>query len=61
MKFLDDLPVATLTFLAGVVLIIVAYVSNDVSFDSAWKDLLFLGGGSGAIGFVRNGANKGVR
>lgn len=60
-SILDNLPVATLTFLAGLVLIIVGYVSGDVSFDDAFKSLGFLGGGSGAIGYVRNQAGKGVR
>lgn len=61
MKVLDDLPVATLTFIASIVLIVIAYVSNDVSFNAAFKDLLFAGGASGGIGYVRNQAGKGQR
>jgi hypothetical protein len=60
-KVLDDLPVATLTFLVGVVLVVVGYVGDDVSFEDAYKAVLYLGGGSGAIGYVRNQAGKGVR
>lgn len=61
MSFLDDLPVATITFLAGLVLIIVGYVSNDISFENAFEATAFLGGGSFGIGYVRNQAGKGVR
>lgn len=58
---LDKLPVATLTFLAGLVLIVVGYISNDVNFAKAFELVLFLGGGSAGIGYVRNGAGKGMR
>jgi hypothetical protein len=61
MNVLDHLPVATLTFLAGLVLIVLGYISNDVTFNDAFKDVLFLGGGSGGIGYVRNQAGKGVK
>jgi hypothetical protein len=58
---LDDLPVASITFLASVILIIIGYVGDDVSFEDAFKCLAFAGGGSGAIGYVRNQAGRGVR
>lgn len=58
---LDDLPVATITFLAGVVLTVIAYVSNDVSFQDALVALGALGGGTGALGIARAQSGKGVR
>jgi uncharacterized membrane protein len=61
MSILDKLPVATVTFLAGLVLVIIAYISNDISFNDAYQNVLFLGGGSAAIGFARNQAGKGIR
>lgn len=61
LPILDHLPVATLTFLAGVVLTVVAYCNNTIDYDTAMKSILFLGGGSGAIGYVRNQAGKGVK
>lgn len=61
MKVLDDLPLATLTFLVGSVLIVIGYLDDSVSFDEAFKSLLFLGGGAGAVGYVRNGAGKGLK
>jgi hypothetical protein len=61
MSVLDKLPVATLTFLAGVVLIVLGYIDDKVSFEEAFESLLFLGGGSAGIGYVRNQAGKGLR
>ena len=60
-KVLDNLPVATITFLASIVLIIIGYINDDVGFKDAFESLLFAGGGSGAVGYVRNQAGKGVR
>jgi hypothetical protein len=61
MKFLDDLPLASLTFIAGVVLTVIAYVSNDVGYQDALVALGALGGGTGALGYVRNQAGRGLR
>lgn len=61
MSFLDDAPVATITFLAGVVLTIIAYISNDVNFQDALVALGALGGGTGALGYARASSNKGIR
>jgi hypothetical protein len=60
-SILDDLPVATLTFLAGVVLIIIGYIDDKITMEQAFESLVFLGGASGGIGYVRNQAGKGVR
>jgi hypothetical protein len=59
--FLDDLPVATITFIAGLVLIIIGYVSDDISFQTAFESVALVGAGSFGIGHVRNGAGRGVR
>ncbi len=58
---IGDLPVASVTFVAGAAMLVIAYANGTVPFDEAWKDLLFLGGASGGIGYVRNQAGKGVR
>lgn len=60
MTVLKTIPLASVLFVSGVVLLTIAYVSNDVSFDKVWEDLLFLGGACGAIGYVRNQAGHGV-
>jgi hypothetical protein len=58
---LDNLPVATLTFLVGVAILVIGYIGDDIAFDEVWEKLLFLGGGSAGIGYVRNQAGKGVK
>jgi hypothetical protein len=60
-SILDNLPVATIVFLAGLVALIVAYIGDDIAFTELWEKLLFLGGGTAGIGYVRNQAGKGVR
>jgi hypothetical protein len=61
MKFLDDLPIASIVFIAGLALIFIGYLNDTISFDDAWKNLLFLGGGAGGIGVARALSNKGTR
>lgn len=61
MKILDDLPLATLTFIAGIVLTVIAYCSNDIGFQQALIALGVLGGGTAGVGYVRNQAGKGIR
>jgi hypothetical protein len=60
-SFLDEIPVASVTFVAGLVLLVIAYISNDISFTEVWEKVLFLGGGSAAIGFARNQAGRGIK
>ncbi len=60
-KFLDEIPLATVVFVVGLILIILGYVKDDITIEAAFENVLYLGGGTGAIGFVRNQAGKGVR
>jgi hypothetical protein len=57
-KFLDEFSLATLSFLGGVVLIIIGYIKGDLDIEVA---LAYLGGGGAAVGYVRNQAGKGVK
>jgi hypothetical protein len=59
--FLDDVPMATLTFIAGLVLTVIAYVSDDLTVLEAFGALGLTGGASAGIGHARNGAGRGVR
>lgn len=61
MSFFDDLPVASLTFLAGLVLTVIAYVSNEISYLEATAAIGFVGVGSAGIGSARNGSGRGTR
>lgn len=53
----EGFPVATVSYLAGVVLVGIAYVKGDVPVEAA---LVYLGGGGTAVGWVRNKAGKGL-
>lgn len=59
--FLDDIPVATVTFIAGIVLTIIAYISNEIDYLQATAAIGFTGAGSFGIGYVRNQAGRGVK
>lgn len=61
MKHLDQLPVASITFVVGVLLVLAAYIVGDVEFKDAYEAILYLGGGSAAIGIARNQAGKGKK
>jgi hypothetical protein len=57
---LDKLPLATIAFLAGIVLLVIGYADDRMNIEEAFKSLLYLGGATGAIGYVRNQAGKGL-
>lgn len=61
MKFLDNLPLASIISLAAVVIVVVAYISNDLTVDQALKALGYSVGGVGVLGIARAASNKGVR
>lgn len=61
MSFLDDIPVATIQTIGGIVLATLAYVSNDLSIFQAFVAVGANTAGAGAIGFARNGAGRGVK
>lgn len=59
-KLNENLPVASITFIVGCILAIIAYIKGDLTVEAAYQSILFLGGGSAAVGFVRNQAGKGL-
>ena len=61
MSFLDDLPVATLVFIASLVCIVIGYASDDLNLEEAFEAIALAGGGSFGIGYVRNQAGRGVK
>lgn len=60
-KFLDDLPIATLAFLAGAVGSVIALANGSIDYQAFLVGLGVLGGGTGALGYARTQAGKGVR
>lgn len=58
---LDNVPIATPTFIVCAALILIAYLSNDLTVFQALAAFGVTSFGSGAIGHARNGAGRGVR
>jgi hypothetical protein len=61
MNFLDDAPIATLISIASIIVIVVAYFSDDIGLQDALIALGALLGGSGVLGVARAQSGKGVR
>jgi hypothetical protein len=58
---LDNVPVATLSFIAGAVVAVIGYISNDLTVFQALAAVGIVGFGGGKIGEARNGAGRGLR
>lgn len=61
MKFLDDLPLATLTAIGGGVVALVGYLNGDLTVFQALAAWGVTSAGGGVVGHARNGAGRGVR
>lgn len=61
MKFLDDVPLATLTAIGGGVLALIGYLNHDITIFQALAAWGITSAGGGAVGHARNGAGRGVR
>ena len=61
MSFLDDLPLATIVALASIVLVVIGYISDDISLQDALTGLGAVVGGTGVLGLARAASGKGVR
>lgn len=61
MKVLDNLPIATLVTLAGIVGAIIALINNSIDFDQFMVSIGALAGGAGVLGYARAQSGKGTR
>ena len=61
MDVLDRLPMATLISVASIVIIVIAYISDDLSIQDALIALGASVGGSGVLGIARAQSGKGIR
>ena len=61
MNFFDNLPFASVTYLAGAGLAILAYINGDLSVIQAFEALGLTGGAGFGVGYVRNQAGRGVK
>lgn len=61
MNLLDNVPVATLSFIAGAAVALIGYLNHDLSVFQALAAVGIVGFGGGKIGEARNGAGRGVK
>lgn len=60
MSILDNLPFASISYVAGVVLAIIGYLSNDLTVFQAFAAVGITGGAGFGIGYVRNQSGRGI-
>jgi hypothetical protein len=60
-KFIDNLPVATITAVGGGVLALIGYLNGDLTIFQALAAWGITSAGGGAVGHARNGAGRGLR
>lgn len=58
---LDDIPIATIQAVAGIVLAVIAYLNNDLTIYQAFVAVGANTAGAGVLGHARNGAGRGVK
>jgi len=58
---LDNLPLASLISVVSVIVIVIAYIRNDLSIEDALVSLGAATGGAGVLGIARAQSGKGVR
>lgn len=61
MSILDNLPVASIVFVVGTILAVIAYLTGDLSIEEAFEAIGYAGVGAGVVGVARNGAGRGVK
>lgn len=61
MRFLDDVPLATVTAIGGGLLALVGYLNHDITIFQALAAWGITSAGGGAVGHARNGSGRGVR
>lgn len=61
MRFLDDVPLATLTAIGGGVLALIGYLNHDLSIFDALAAWGITSAGGGAVGHARNQAGRGLK
>lgn len=60
-KILDDLPIATLAFIALAIGSIVALAQHSIDYEQFLIGIGAAGGGTGALGYARTQAGKGLK
>lgn len=60
-SILDDIPLASVSFVVGIVLTVIAYLNGTLSYDDAIKAVSALGVGTGVLGYARAKSGKGTK
>ncbi|MCC6897540.1 MAG: hypothetical protein IT377_01120 [Polyangiaceae bacterium] len=58
---LDNLPIASITFVVGTLIVIAGYITGELSVEEALQTIGYVGAGSGLIGLARNGSGRGIK
>lgn len=61
MAFLNDLPLATLISLAGIVGAVIALINGSLDYEQFMLAIGATTAGAGVLGHARNGAGRGLR
>jgi len=61
LSFLDDIPMATVIAIAGIIGSIIALIAGDIDFDNFMLAIGATTAGAGVLGVARNQAGKGLR
>lgn len=61
MSFLDDIPVATLVTLVGIVGAVIALINHSIDFDQFMVSIGALAGGAGVLGVARAQSGRGLK
>ncbi len=61
MSFLDQIPLATVVAVAGIIGAIIALINNSITFEQFMISIGALSGGAGVLGVARAQSGKGVR
>ncbi len=61
MSFLDNLPLATIITVVGLVGAVIALINKSIDFEQFMVSIGALSGGAGVVGIARAQSGKGVR
>ncbi len=61
MSFLDNLPMASIITIAGIIGAVVALINNSIDFEQFMISIGALSGGAGIVGVARAQSGKGIR
>jgi hypothetical protein len=61
LSFLDDIPLATVITLVGILGAVIALIAGSIDFEEFMLAIGATTGGAGVLGLARNGAGTGLR